>query len=517
MQSKSSAVSLNENDRVGFSADSTRWLLASAVLGFLLMIPDVITRPLFGDDAYYIWGATQIHQGCYPIRDFFAIDPAGAWGYFCVTRFLFGEGSVGYWIMVSVSTGITAILLGLLARNAVQSLVVGIWVAFLFIIVQLRCTPPYALVGKDMIGFPFVLGGMLLGSRARWWLPANLLVGIGLAIKPTLGAIWLFWMVGDFWLHWRQLTWWVRRAAPASVAIGIPFLAATLWAERHGWGWAALKVNTGLSAGYGAYLSGANLYKFSHVFLPMFWMFPMAALALRSRLPFKISRHQVIVSVLLGGLVNWVVQPMFNSWYFIPFFSGIVVMAGIGLVRIVPRISSQVLLMFCAGLFFAFVPSTNLRWIKLLGDVGGKEKYTLVEHQSRLMVQYGTGNTPPYIQNWVRNEVAKMVPHGAMVGITVTDGDLLWALRDYRPGFWAVWSPSWNPEKLAEGLKTDSAEVVVGVESQTPGSESAIYYNKIAQLQWNMPDEAIEALAKNYQEVTNHFGYVIYRRREQIH
>ena len=515
MQANADSFPVGKPDKGALAVAKTGWLLAAAVLGFMLVLPEVITRPLFGDDAYYLWGATQIYHGCYPIRDFYAIDPTGTWAYFCGTRFLFGDGSVGYWIMVTANVAITGYLLGMLARDNANSLFAGIWTAFLFVMFQLRCTPAYALVGKDMLGFPFALGGLLLATRSRWWFPAHLMVGIGLAIKPTLGALWLVWMAGDFWQQRSQLVHWLLRAAVASVAIGIPFLAVTYWGELHAWGWAAFKVNVGLASGnYGSYWSGETLYKLIHAFVPMLWMLPLAALALRSLQPFNLSRHLVLLSVLLGGLINWGIQPMFNSYYFIPFFGAITVLAGMGLVELLPGMSGQIAVMACASMFFAFVPATNLRWLKFVTDIKGREKYTLVEHQSRVMAQYALGNTPPYIQEWVRSEVSELVGHDGRVGVLVTDGDLLWALRAYRPGFWADWSPAWNPQRLAEGVASGSADVIVGVEDVSSFTNSNIYYDQVAKLRWNVPEQAMRALHEDYQPVARRFGYVIYQRRK---
>lgn len=517
MQSNANGSLLKESDGGVFNVKNSGWLVAAALLGFLLLIPEVITRPLFGDDAYYIWGATQIKNGIYPIRDFFAIDPAGTWAYFRVMIVLFGQGSVGYWIMITANVAATACLVGMLAHNSGHSVVAGIWTAFLFVLFQLRCTPAYGLVGKDMLAFPFVLGGLLLAARLRWWIPAHLLVGIGLAIKPTLGALWLAWMAGDFWLRRGQLVRWVPRAVLASVAIGIPFLAATFWAEQHGWGWAAFKVNVGLHPGggeYGSYWSGDALYKLVHVFLSVLWMVPLAVVAVPGLYPFSLSRHQVLLSVLLGGLINWAIQPMFNPWYFVPFFGGILVMAGSGVVRLLPRMSGQIALMICAGLFFGFVPATNLRWLKLITDIKGKQKYSLVEHQSRVMAQYVVGNTPPHVQKWLHEEVSKLIGHDGKVGVLVNDPDLLWALRDYRPGFWAVNDPSLNPERLTEGVASGSADVIVSIEDISSGTNSNSYYDQVAKLRWNIPDQALKALQEHYQVVASGFGYDIYQRRK---
>ncbi len=497
------------------AAKAKVWLLLLAAgIGGALALPEVLTRPLFGDDSYYLWTAKQRSQGVYPFRDYYCIDTAGVLAYFRLLLPVLGASSVAYLSFLAVHVLATASLLGVLGRRITGSGAAGTWAGWLFMLFQFHCIPAHSLMGKDMLAFTFVLAGLLLCGSSRWWLFGHLLMGVGFSIKPTLGALWLVWMAGDFWLNRTQWLRWLLRAMMASVVIGIPFFAATFWAEQHHWGCAAFKVNLGLrGSGYGAYWTGGNLYKLSHVFLPMLWMIPLAAVAFRNLLPFSLSRHLILLSLLVGGFVNWAIQPMFNGWYFVPFLSGIIALAGIGVAGLLPRVSNQIALMITAGLFFAFVPSTNLRWTKLLADIVGKEKYTMVEHQSRLMQQYGTGNTPPYIQDWVGNEVGRLVPPGAKVGITVTDGNLLWALRDYRPGFWAVWSPSWNPGKLAEGLDAASAEVVVGVQPQMRGSVSAMYYDQVSQLQWPMPAKAVAALAEKYEEVTNRFGYVIYRRR----
>lgn len=516
MQFNTNSGSLSETcDRTSVLMNSG-WLLVAAALGVFLTIPDVITRPLFGDDAYYIWGATQIHHGCYPIRDFFAIDPAGTWAYFCGMRYLLGESSIGYWSMITANVIITACLLGLLARNISQS-VSGILTAFMFVMFQFRCTVPYELVGKDMLGFPFVLGGLLLASRFRWWIPAHILVGMGLAIKPTLGAIWLVWMTADFWLNRDQLIRWLPRAVLASAAIGIPFLAATLWAEQQGWGLAAFKVNVGLrSGGYGVYFSGGTLYKFLHAILPAAWLLPLIGVGCRSIKPMNLSKHQLLLSILCGGLINWLIQPMFNNWYFIPFIGGVIVLAAIGVVQLLPGISGLIGLTLSAGLFFGFVPATNLRWLKLATDIDGKGKYTLSDHQSRMIAQYAVCNTPPYIQDWVKQEVLRIGDGNTKIGLIVTDGNLLWALRNYRPGFWAVWSPSWNPQQLTEGIASGSADVIVGVEDISAGTNSSSNYNQIAKLRWNIPEQALAALHEHYQTAATGFGYVIYQRRKQF-
>ncbi|MGA3142391.1 MAG: hypothetical protein ABSF10_05035 [Verrucomicrobiota bacterium] len=490
-------------------------LLGCACIAVALILPEVVTRPLFGDDSFYLWAAKQISQGVYPFRDFYCIDTAGVLAYFRFLLPFLGSSSVAYWGLLAGNILGTAWLLGVLGRRITGSPVAGIWAGFVFMVFQFHCTPAYAVMGKDMLAFTFVLAGLLLCGNTRWWLFGHLLMGVGFAIKPTLGALWLVWMAGDFWLHRGQLGRWLLRAVLASVTIGVPFLAVTFWAERHGWGWTAFKVNVGLGGGgYGAYWSGGTLYNLIHVFFPILWMFPLAVVALRSLHPFSLSRHLVLVSVLLGGLVNWVIQPMFNTWYFIPFFGGIAVLAGIGVVRLLPRMSGQIALMICAGLFFAFVPATNLRWLKFITDIKGKEKYTLVEHQSRVMAEYAVGNTPPYVQEWVRQEVSKLIGHDGRVGVLVTDGNLLWALRDYRPGFWAVWSPSWNPQRLAEGVASGSADVIVSIEDISPGTNSNAYYDQVAKLRWNIPEQALTALHEHYQPVAKGFGYVIYQKRK---
>jgi hypothetical protein len=183
-------------------------------------------------------------------------------------------------------------------------------------------------------------------------------------------------------------------------------------------------------------------------------------------------------------------------------------------VRLLPRRSDQVLIMMCAALVFAFVPATNIRWLKLATDTHGKDKYTLVDHQSRLMAEYALGNTPPYIQNWVRDEVAKLTDHQGSVGILVTDGSLLWALRDYRPGFWADWCPSWDPKRLAEGVASGSADVIVSVDNIASGTTANIYYDQVAKLRWAVPPEAMAALQTQYQVAAENFGYVIYVKRK---
>ena len=489
-------------------------LLGCALMAVVLVLPEVVTRPLFGDDSFYLWAAKQISQGVYPFRDFYCIDTAGVLAYFRLLLPLLGSSSVAYWALLAGNVLGTAWLLGVLGRRITGSGAAGIWAGFLFMVFQFRCTPAYAVMGKDMLAFSFVLAGLLLCGNTRWWLFGHLLMGVGFAIKPTLGALWLVWMAGDFWLNRGQWIRWLLRAMVASVAIGIPFLAVTFWAERQGWGWMAFKVNVGLGGGgYGSYWSGGTIYKLIHVFSPMLWMFPLAALAFRSLHPLSLSRHLVLLSVLLGALVNWVIQPMFNTWYFVPFFAGIAVVAGIGLVRLLPRMSGQIALMISAGLFFAFVPATNLRWLKFITDIKGKEPYTLVEHQSRVMAEYAVGNTPPNVQEWVRKEVSKLIGHDGKVGVLVTDGNLLWALRDYRPGFWAVWCPSWNQQRLAEGIAAGSADVIVGVE--TPTAEvSSSYSDQVAKLTWQMPEEAVSALNRNYEPVSRGFGYVIYRKRK---
>jgi len=490
------------------------WLLAAALLGLLFYLPEVLSRPLFGDDAFYIWGATLIHHGFYPIHDFFAIDPAGTWAYFCGVRALFGEGSMGYWGMVTLNVTVTAALLGLVARQ-MGGAAAGVWTAFLFALFQLRCLPAFELVGKDMLGFPFVLGGLLLAARSRWWIPAQLLVGVGLAIKPTLGAVWLVWMAADLWRFRDRLGWWLVRAAVAAVAIGLPFLAATEWAEQHGWGWAALKVNAGLRGnGYGAYFSGSTLYKLLHDILPAIWLSPLVVAGARGLWPGNAGKCQLLGALVAGGFVNWAIQPMFNSWYFVSFYGGLMVVAGMGVTRLLPRLSGQIAIMICAALFFAFVPATNLRWIKLLTDIHGKDRYTLADHQSRLMAEYALGNTPPIIQAWVRDEVARLTDHQGRVGVLVTDGSLLWALRDYRPGFWADWCPSWNPQQLADGVASGSADVLVSVEDLAGGTNANIYYDQVAKLRWEVPARALTALENQYQPVAEKFGYVIYVRRK---
>lgn len=492
------------------------WLACGAALCLLFILPEVLTRPLFGDDAYYVWGATQIRQGAYPIRDFFAIDPAGAWVYFLGMIALVGQGSIGYWAMVAINVLGTGIMIGTVARALGRSWVAGLWAGLLFTFFQFRCTPAYGLVGKDMLAFPFVLGGLLLARRPRIWLLGHLILGAGLAIKPTLGAIWLVWMAGDAWLNRQRLAPWFLRALITSIAIGIPFLAATLWAEQNGWGWAAFKVNVGLrSSGYGAYWRGGTAYKLAHALLPILWVIPLAVFGWRSLSTSNSSGRILLASLLIGGLVNLGIQPMFNSWYFIPFFAGLFMLAGMGVARQVADYRVQVALMLSLGFFTAFIPPTNLRWMKLLTDVRGKAPYSLVEHQSRIMASYGLGNTPPYIQQWVREEVGKLASPQSRVGVLVTDGNLLWALRDYRPGFWAVWSPSWIPEKLSDGVVAATADIIVGVEFTPRDNKESIYYDRVAQLRWKMPETAVQALAKNYEPVTNRFGYVIYRKHFQ--
>jgi hypothetical protein len=243
-------------------------------------------------------------------------------------------------------------------------------------------------------------------------------------------------------------------------------------------------------------------------------MFPLAVMALRSLHRFSLSRHLTLLAVLLGGVVNWAIQPMFNLWYFVPFFGGIIVMAGIGMVQLLPRMSDQIALMICAGLFFGFVPATNFRWLKLITDIKGKEKYTLVEHQSRVMAEYVLGNTPPYVQEWLQTEVSNLIGHDGKVGVLVNDPELLWALRDYRPGFWAVNDPSLNPQRLTEGVISGSADVIVSVEDISPGTNSNTYYDQVAKLRWNIPDQALTALQEHYQVAARGFGYVIYQRRK---
>ncbi|RFC50283.1 MAG: hypothetical protein DVB22_002137 [Verrucomicrobia bacterium] len=489
------------------------FLLGCALIVALLMLPEVLARPLFGDDSYYLWAAKQIARGVYPYRDFFSIDPAGALAYYRLLLPALGGGSVPYWAMLAVIVLGTSFLLGETGRRTTGSGAAGIWAGFIFMIFQFRCTPAYGLMGKDMLAFPFVLAGLLVCGSARWWLLGHLLVGLGLAIKPTLGALWLVWMACDLWANREALVRWIARAVAATLAIGLPFLAATLWAESQGWGWTAFKASAGLrGSGYGSYLSGGTLYNLTHIFVPTLWMVPLAALGYRSVGPLGLARCRVLSSVLLGGLINWTIQPMFNLWYFVPFFGGLAVLSGAGVVRLFPKVSDQLAPLICCGLFVVFVPSSNLRWLKLVSDIKGKSEYTLVEHQSRVMAQYVVGNTPPDIQEWVKEEVAKLVGKDGRVGVLVTDGNLLWALSDYRAGFWAVWSPSWNPDRLSEGVSEGLADVIVGVD-RPPADSRSKYSSLAAKLFWEMPEEAISALNRNYEPVSRGFGYVIYRKR----
>jgi hypothetical protein len=496
----------------GFSG----WLPPLLIISLaIIWVPEILTRPLFGDDSFYLWSAKQMGDGVFPARDFYCIDTVGILAYFRLLYVLGCHGSVSYWASIAVNVFVAASLLGMAARRVTGLNSTGTWAGLLYAVFLLYCTPTYGLVGKDMLAMPFLLGGFLLAGSTRWWIPGHLLVGCAVAIKPTLGVVWVCWMTGHGFLNRSDLGRWLFKAFVGIVLISTPFIVVTIWAEQHGWGLAILQSNKSLPGNYGHYLLGANVYKLAHALVPVLWMVPAAILGFGSLSANRNYPCLLLLSLLSGGFVNWAIQPMFNAWYFVPFIAGIVILAAMGMDRLVPGKTEQLAGFIALGLFFAFVPSTNLRWVKLLWDIGGKEKYTLAEHQSRLMQQYGTGNTPPYVQNWVRNEIAKIVPAGAKVGITVTDGNLLWALRDYTPGFWADWCPSWNPEKLAAGLNAASAAVVVGVQTQTRGSKSVIYYDQVAQLQWQMPEEAINALAKNYREVTNQFGYVIYRQRER--
>lgn len=491
-----------------------RWLVLVIIGIAMLWLPEILTRPLFGDDSFYLWAAKQIANGVYPIRDFYCIDTVGVLAYFSALYALGCDNSLAYWAMVAGNVIATSWLLGILTRRLTGSFTSGMWAGFIFTIIQFRCTPAQCLVGKDMLAFPFVLGGLLLAEKRRWGILGHLIVGMGLAVKPTLGAIWAIWILGDLVLARNQFGKWFLKACVSTILVGIPFFVVTLWAEQHGWGWAALKVNTGLAKGFGNLFCIEALYNLTNVFAPVLWTLPFSVLAARRLLPFSLSRDLILMALFVGGLINWLIQPMVSTWYFVPFISVFLVLAAIGVDRIVTGKVEQIVAFAGIGLFLAFVPSTNLRWIKLLGNIGGKEKYSLVEHQSRLMNQSGMRNTPPFIQDWVRYEVTKIVPQGGRVGIIVTDGNLLWALRDYRPGFWAVWCPSWNPGKLTEGLNAGTADVVVGVQTQMKGRGSAIYYDRVAQLQWQMPEAAAQALARNYEELVSQYGYVIYRRRE---
>lgn len=500
------------------STDSRKpdyWLLlACALASAAFVLPEVLARPLLTDDGYYLWAAKQIALGVSPCRDFFCIDPAGALAFFRLLLPVIETSSVAYWAVMAATILGTAVMLGVLACRVAGTVTAGIWAGFIYTAFQFRCLPPYSLIGKDSLAFTFVLPGLLLCSSRKWWLCGHLLVGVGLSIKPTLGALWLVWMACDLLMaHGRRLSW-LLRAAPAAVAIGIPFLAATFWAESQGWGLLAIKTTLGLRSGggYGSYLSGPTLYNLIHALIPMLWMSPLAVLGLRSLLPINPSLHRTLLALGLGGMVNWLIQPMFNSWYFFPFFGGIVVLAGIGLVRILPRPQDQLALMLSAGLFLVFVPFTNLRCFKLIADIKGKEPYTLAEHHSRVIAQSVLSNTPPNVQQWIREEVSKIVAPGGKVGVLVTDGSLLWALRDYRAGYWATWSPSWNPRQLAEGVAAGTADVIVGVEP--PSTEVATSYsNQLAKLNWQMPELAVSALSRNYEPISRKYGYIIYRRR----
>ena len=481
------------------------------VLTLLVMLPEILTRPLFGDDAINLWDARQIANGAAPVRDFFCIDPAGDLAYFSLFRTAFGESSVAYWAMITVNVLTTASLLGWLSRRLGGTRTMAIWAGFLFCVFQFRCVPAYGLVGKDMLGLPFVLGGLLLCKSGRWRLLGQLVMGVGIAIKPTLGAIWLVWVIAQFIAERPAWYKWVAATAVGGAAIGTPFLLATWWAEQNGWGWAAIRTTLGLSGHYGSYWSGAAIYKLCHVALSQLWLFPLAVSGWRAARRIPLARSAEFWALLGGGFINWAIQPMFNGWYFTAFTGAIVVLAAFGLTSIIGPLRAQVPLMALAAFYVLFIPATNLRWLKLVTDIKGKEPYTLADHQTRIMEEYSIGKTTPIDQAWIRAQVSKFVQPGAKVGVLVNDGNLLWALRDYRPGFWAVWSPDWNPSELTKGVASGSAELIVGVEQPVAGQSS--YANRMSQLWWPMPDEARLALERGYEDVQKGRGFVIYLRR----
>jgi hypothetical protein len=483
------------------------WLITAGTLA--LWLPEVLTRPLFGDDSFYLWAARQMAHGHFPIRDFYCIDTAGMLACFSLLGPLIGSSSVAYWLVLATIVLVTASLLGGLVSKATPVASASAWTVFVFSIAQFYLVPAYALAGKDLFGFPFLLAGLLLAAHRRWWPAAHLIMGVGIAIKPTLGAIWLTWIFGQLWLARAHPRAALLRTSLATLMMGAPFLAATLWAEQHGWGWAMFRTELGLTGGhYGTYLSVASLYKLANVLAPVLWLLPLAVVGAIALRPYDLAQHLPLLAVLIGGAVNAGVQPMFDTWYFTPLVGGVACLASIGIARMLREERAQALSMLAAGLFVVFVPSTNLRWLKLLFDKG----YNLQEHQSRVIVGYNKNSATPIEQAWVRGEVIKLIGERGKVGVLVDDANLLWALWNYEPAYWAVRCPSWHPERLVEGISSRRADVIVGVE-QPRHRASAIYTSRTAQLWWPLPPNVVKALTRNYRVAAESYGYVVYVRK----
>jgi hypothetical protein len=149
----------------------------------------------------------------------------------------------------------------------------------------------------------------------------------------------------------------------------------------------------------------------------------------------------------------------------------------------------------------------------LIVDAKSKVPYGIAEHQGRILSGYGLANTPPHVQDWIRHELSRIADKSTRVGVLVTDGNLLWAIRDYPPGFWAVWSPSWNPDRLVEGLASGSADVIIGIENVKSDAKPRYYLDQSSRLRWDIPDEALVVLREQYRPVAKAFEYIIYQKR----
>jgi len=251
--------------------------------------------------------------------------------------------------------------------------------------------------------------------------------------------------------------------------------------------------------------------KWAHVALQRAWLVPFAWAGYRSLLSSQADREPWPLLILsVGGALNWVLQPMFNNWYAAPLTVALCIAGAIGLVRLLGTVEQRVVVVCVVGLYAALIPSTSVRWLKLIDGSG----YRLVDHYSRQTVSLCKDNSTAAEQAWMRSEVRKLIDEDGRTGVLFNDATVLHGV-DTRPGFRNFYWPALEPEHIAGEIESGKCDVIVTLDPTFPKPASE-YQDRMSQADWAVPPEAENALRRRYEVWARDYGYVIYARRDIV-
>ena len=241
------------------------------------------------------------------------------------------------------------------------------------------------------------------------------------------------------------------------------------------------------------------------------WLLPLACLAIAPVFSGRFARKdRALIILLAGGVLNWLLQPMFNNWYSAPLTAALCVAAAVGAAGLFDSLPQRLVLVSTLGLYAALVPSTGWRWTKLLYD----PRYRLVDHYSRETVSLCKDNTTAAEQEWIRSEVRKHIDENGRTGVLFSDPTVLHAAGT-RNGFWAIFWTSQHAERLLWEVRDATPDVIVAVDPGRPLPPTP-YQERLSEIGWDVPQDIRSAIAERYAVSARKYGFVIYVRNELL-